>query len=248
MTKEPLTLEALTEMVTRCAGVKVEPDSLRAAPATTFAELGVDSLGVLGVISECQRLGVTLGADAEACPTPVGLLEMVNTHLAAAPEAPSTPGHTDNTVHIRAPYALVWDMTNDVASWPQLFSEYADAEILHRDGATVRFRLTMYPDEQGRVWSWVSERTMSVEAGEVTARRVETGPFKFMNIKWTYYREPDGVRMRWVQDFEMKPDAPVDTAGMTDHINHNSVIQQRRIKSLVEQRARELGLAGQRWS
>jgi hypothetical protein len=33
---------------------------------------------------------------------------------------------------------------------------------------------------------------------------------------------------------------------MTDHINRNTVVQQRRIKSLVEQRARELGLVGQR--
>ncbi|MGH3898242.1 MAG: SRPBCC family protein, partial [Pseudonocardiaceae bacterium] len=27
---------------------------------------------------------------------------------------------------------LVWSMTNDVESWPQLFSEYASAEILSR--------------------------------------------------------------------------------------------------------------------
>ena len=50
-------------------------------------------------------------------------------------------------------------MTNDVESWPELFTEYASAEILDREGDTVRFRLTMHPDENGKVWSWVSERT-----------------------------------------------------------------------------------------
>ncbi|MCO8306936.1 polyketide cyclase, partial [Streptomyces sp. RKCA-744] len=33
-------------------------------------------------------------------------------------------GHTDNEVMIKAPFDLVWDMTNDLENWPQLFSEY----------------------------------------------------------------------------------------------------------------------------
>ena len=39
----------------------------------------------------------------------------------------------DNSVVIDAPMELVWDMTNDVAGWPDLFTEYASAEILGRD-------------------------------------------------------------------------------------------------------------------
>lgn len=246
MTTNQLTLEALSEMVTRTTGVPVTEQSLSEQSAATFADLGVDSLGVLGVIAECERVAGTLEVDPGDCPTPAALLAIVNAKLAGAPETSATPGHTDNTVLINAPFHLVWEMTNDVESWPQLFSEYADAEILHRNGDTVRFRLTMHPDQQGTVWSWVSERTMSTERGEATAHRVETGPFEYMNIRWTYEQAPDGVRMRWMQDFRMKPEAPVDTAGMTDHINRNTVVQQRRIKSLVEQRARELGLVGQK--
>ena len=41
-------------------------------------------------------------------------------------------GHTDNAIVIDAPMDLVWEMTNDVPAWPQLFSEYAAAEILER--------------------------------------------------------------------------------------------------------------------
>lgn len=147
------------------------------------------------------------------------------------------PGHTDNTVTINAPFELVWDMTNDIESWPALFSEYATVEVLERAGNTVRFRLTMHPDENGAVWSWVSERTAEPSQRTVSAHRVETGPFEFMNITWTYDETPAGTRMRWIQDFRMKPGAPIDTAGMTDRINANSVVQMARIKGLVEQKA-----------
>ncbi|GAA4616664.1 SRPBCC family protein [Actinoallomurus liliacearum] len=146
-------------------------------------------------------------------------------------------GHTDNAIVINAPMALVWDMTNDVASWPSLFSEYAAAEILKRDGDTVTFRLTMHPDEDGQVWSWVSERTADPVGREVNAHRIETGPFEHMNIHWEYREVADGVRMRWVQDFHMKPQAPVDDAAMTEHLNRNTAIQMDRIKRLVEEAA-----------
>ncbi|MGP4000702.1 SRPBCC family protein [Streptomyces sp. 8N706] len=139
---------------------------------------------------------------------------------------------------IEAPLDLVWDMTNDVAAWPGLFDEYARAEILERSGNTVRFRLTMHPDENGAVWSWVSERTTDREALTVRARRVETGPFEFMTLVWTYHPTDGGVLMRWEQEFAMKPTAPVTTAQMTERINRNSPSQMALIKSKVEAAAR----------
>ena len=150
-------------------------------------------------------------------------------------------GHTDNSIVINAPMDLVWDMTNDVPSWPELFSEYSAAEVLHRDGATITFRLTMHPDEQGRIWSWVSQRTPDPATRRVRAHRVETGAFKWMNLQWEYTPEPDGVRMRWVQDFEMKPDAHTDDTGMTEHLNRNTRIQMARIKEIVEKTAADRG-------
>ncbi|MER5326837.1 SRPBCC family protein [Streptosporangium roseum] len=155
-------------------------------------------------------------------------------------------GHTDNAIVIKAPMELVWDMTNDVASWPRLFSEYATAEILERGGDTVTFRLTMHPDEEGRVWSWVSERTADPVKREVRAHRIETGPFEFMNIYWEYREVEDGVRMRWVQDFHMKPQAPADDDGMTEHLNRNTAIQMDRIKGLVEAAAAAFAGPGRR--
>ncbi|WP_031519565.1 SRPBCC family protein [Streptomyces sp. NRRL F-5123] len=147
--------------------------------------------------------------------------------------------HTENEIVIGAPLDLVWDMTNDLEHWPQLFSEYASVEVLRREGRKTTFRLTMHPDENGTVWSWVSEREPVPETRTVTARRVETGPFDFMEIFWSYHEVPGGTRMRWVQDFAMKPEAPVDDAGMTARINANSVVQLELIRDTIEKRARE---------
>ncbi|GGP85375.1 SRPBCC family protein [Saccharothrix coeruleofusca] len=144
-------------------------------------------------------------------------------------------GHTENEVVIDAPMDVVWERTNDIERWPELFSEYASVEVLEREGDRVLFRLTMHPDEQGRVWSWVSERVTDRANRTVTARRVETGPFQRMDIRWTYEEVDGGVLMRWVQDFAMKPDAPVDDAGMTRHINENSRVQMALIKRKVEE-------------
>ncbi|MBT2447738.1 SRPBCC family protein [Streptomyces sp. ISL-43] len=148
-------------------------------------------------------------------------------------------GHTENEITIGAPMDVVWEMTNDLPSWPGLFSEYASLEILEEDGLTTRFRLTMHPDENGTVWSWVSERTPDPVTRTVRARRVETGPFEHMDIHWQYFEVPGGTRMVWTQDFAMKPQAPVDDAGMTARINQNSKIQLELIRDKIEQRERE---------
>jgi aromatase len=150
-------------------------------------------------------------------------------------------GHTDNSIEIDAPVGFVFDQTNDVRGWPRLFSEYAGVDVLDETPDSVTFRLTMHPDEQGRVWAWVSERHWDRATWTVRSRRVETGPFEFMNICWTFSElAADRTRMRWVQDFQMKPDAPVDTAWMTGNINQNSKVQMDLIKQRVEGRRRNV--------
>jgi aromatase len=145
-----------------------------------------------------------------------------------------TAGHTENSIYIDADIDHVWRMTNDLPSWPDLFTEYAEVEILESTDTYFKFRLTMHPDENGKVWSWVSERTLDPAAREVKARRVEPGPFEFMDIRWTYAPEGQGTRMNWIQDFRMRPQAPIDTEGMTQRINGNSKIQMGIIKEKVE--------------
>jgi aromatase len=148
-------------------------------------------------------------------------------------------GHTDNTVVIAAPLDLVWQITNDLENWPRLFSEYSSVEVMDRTGDRTRFRLTMHPDEHGQVWSWVSERETDREAMTVRAHRVEPGPFEYMDIRWEYEEVPQGTSMRWIQDFAMKPTAPVDDAAMTERIDRNSRIQMKLIREKIEKRATE---------
>jgi aromatase len=55
-----------------------------------------------------------------------------------------------------------------------------------------------------------------------------------MTIRWEYRCVGDDVEMRWLQDFHLKPTAPVDDAAMTERINRNTPIQMARIKQLIE--------------
>ncbi|MFC3997686.1 SRPBCC family protein [Nocardiopsis sediminis] len=145
---------------------------------------------------------------------------------------------TEATVRIDAPMDTVWDMTNDVESWTSLFTEYAEATVLARDGDTIRFRLALHPDENGKVWSWVSERTPDRATRTVRAHRVETGPFEFMNIFWDYREAPGGgVDMRWVQEFHVKDEMPFDDDAMAEHLRANTAVQMAHIKEQVEKKA-----------
>ncbi|MEV6813647.1 SRPBCC family protein [Micromonospora sp. NPDC051296] len=251
-----LTAEITDILVTNCG---LDPDAAARAPAASLEELGMDSLALLelsAVVADRWRVRIPEQAAQLSIPAVADLvarradppghtdpIAQADPITQADPSAPADlPGHTENSVVIAAPLDLVWTVTNDVAGWPELFTEYARAEIFDRDGDTVRFRLTMHPDENGVAWSWVSERTADRATGQVRARRVETGPFEYMHIHWTYTEEPGGVRMTWVQDFAMKPTAPVDNAGMTERINTNSVVQLGVIKDRIERLAGKAGV------
>lgn len=145
--------------------------------------------------------------------------------------------HIANEVTISAPIDLVWDMTNDVESWPQLFTEYAAADVITKDDRSLTFRLTLKPDENGTQFSWVSERRIDPSTRTVHAKRIETGPFLYMNIRWTYNDTTTGVVMKWEQDFEVRPDLPFDDEAMAHRLNTNTRREMAHIKELVERAA-----------
>jgi aromatase len=147
--------------------------------------------------------------------------------------------HTDNAVEIGAPLEYVWDKMMDIEDWPNLFSEYAGAEVVEQEGERVVFRLTTHPDPEydGQVWSWTSERVADHSTHSSKSRRIETGPFEYMNIEW-YFEEADGgTRMRWVQDFSMKPGAPANDEQAQEYMNKNTKEQMRVIKKRLEAQA-----------
>ena len=152
------------------------------------------------------------------------------------------PGHTDNAVEIAAPLELVWDRMMDIESWPDLFSEYAKAEVIEREGDRVVFRLTTHPDPEydGQVWSWTSERVRDPDSYSSKSKRIETGPFEYMNIEWYFEEAGDGTRMRWVQDFSMKSTAPANDEQAEQYMNKNTKEQMGVIKQRLETQAAEV--------
>jgi len=148
--------------------------------------------------------------------------------------------HTDNAIIIDAPLDLVWESMNAVERWPELFTEYASAEILERNGDTVRFRLTTHPDPEhgGQVWTWVSTRTADPSTYTTHSERIETGPFAFMHIDWSFAAMEGGTEMRWRQHFTMKPEVPFEDAEVQDNMNRNTRIQMQVIKERIEAAAR----------
>lgn len=75
-------------------------------------------------------------------------------------------GHTVNSIIISAGYDKVFDISNDIPRWTELFpGEYKKAEILRREGDKITFRLT---DDEGK--SWQSWRLLKKRAGLLTPR------------------------------------------------------------------------------
>jgi aromatase len=144
------------------------------------------------------------------------------------------PAFTDNRITIAAPFDVVWDMTNDIASWPSLFTEYATTEILAADEESITFRLTTVPDADGQVWSWVSRRTPDRAGRCARAERIELGPFQFMRLRWDYTEVAGGISMRWRQEFSVSPGLPFDDAAMKERLDRTSREQMAHIKQVVE--------------
>ncbi len=146
-------------------------------------------------------------------------------------------GHTRNSIVIDAPYDLVYDISNDIERWTELFGdEYVKAEVLERKGNEITFRLT---DDENK--SWVSKRWLHKEQNYAFASRHEPMfPFKFMKIIWLYIPDDKGIEMIWIQDWELDPGftkfSDDQIAGfINEHSTHNMGI----FKKVIEEEAKK---------
>ena len=149
-------------------------------------------------------------------------------------------GHTENTVLIQAPLEMCGrdQRRGQLAAAVQRVRRRRDPEQeaghyvssgspctrTTRPGLELGVRADPDPDDHG-----------------VTARRVETGPFEYMDIRWDYRAVPTRSRCGGCRTSHMKPAAPVDDAAMTERINTHTPIQMARIKQLIESGAAEQG-------
>jgi aromatase len=128
-------------------------------------------------------------------------------------------GHTCNSIIINAPYDLVFDISNDIPRWTELFgTEYRKAEILKKETNKITFRLT---DDEDK--SWVSWKLLFKDNFFTYAERQEPKfPFNFMKIIWLYTQKPQGVELTWIQHFEMDAKAKFNDEQVEGFINKHS--------------------------
>ncbi|MBR7837604.1 acyl carrier protein [Actinospica durhamensis] len=80
----PMTYEDLASLMKSRAGTPVEPADLASRSASPFGDFGLDSLGLLGVISELEnRYGCSIDGEPEAHKSPGALLALVNDRVSA---------------------------------------------------------------------------------------------------------------------------------------------------------------------
>jgi aromatase len=143
-------------------------------------------------------------------------------------------GHTCNSIIINAPYEKVFDISNDIPRWTELFGgEYRKAEIVKKEGNKIVFRLT---DDEGR--SWQSFRFLFKDNHFTYSEREDPKfPFTFMKIVWLYTRKSGGIEMTWIQHFEMDGKAKFNDTQVEGFINTHSLDNLKIFKDIIEKEA-----------
>lgn len=147
-------------------------------------------------------------------------------------------GHTCNSITINAPYDLIFDISNDIPRWTELFGgEYQKAEVVKKEGNKITFRLT---DDEGK--SWQSWRLLFKEKYFAYAEREEPKfPFKYMKIVWLYIPKPEeGIELVWIQHFEMDTQAKFDDEQVEGFINKHSKENLKIFKQVIEKEASKI--------
>lgn len=143
-------------------------------------------------------------------------------------------GHTCNSIVINAPYEKVFDISNDIPRWTELFGgEYKKAEVVKKKGNKITFRLT---DDEDR--SWQSFRFLFKDNYFAYAEREDPKfPFTFMKIVWLYTPKSSGIEMTWIQHFEMDEKAKFNDIQVEGFINKHSQENLKIFKDVIEKEA-----------
>ncbi|MFH0876811.1 MAG: SRPBCC family protein [Candidatus Omnitrophota bacterium] len=145
-------------------------------------------------------------------------------------------GHTCNSILINAPYEKIFDISNDIPRWTELFGgEYQKAEVVEKKDNKIVFRLT---DDEGK--SWQSFRLLFKENFFAYAERMDPKfPFEYMKIIWLYTLAPEGVTLTWIQHFTMDKKAKFNDEQVEGFINKHSQENLKIFKDVIEKDARK---------
>ena len=145
-------------------------------------------------------------------------------------------GQTVNSILIKAPYDAVFDISNDIERWTELFGgEYTEAKILKREGNKLTFKLT---DDEGN--SWQSFRLLFKDYYFAYAQKLESAfPFNYMKIIWLYTPVSEGILMTWIQFFSMAEGAKFNDEQVEGFINKHSTDNLKIFKEVIEKEAKK---------
>ena len=147
------------------------------------------------------------------------------------------PGYTENSIVVFRDFHTVFDLTNTIELWPQLFTKCEKAEVIERNGNEVVFSITSYPVGQSPPRTIVSRRIIDKPNRQAITELVEkSSSFKDMKIYWTYEELPqgDGVVMTWIQKFEVDDNCKLTTDQMESSINKDTRVQMQAVKEKIE--------------
>tara|TARA_B100000315_G_C14544123_1_gene572378 strand:+ start:102 stop:539 length:438 start_codon:yes stop_codon:yes gene_type:complete len=141
--------------------------------------------------------------------------------------------HTANSIVINAPYDKIFDISNDISRWKELFEEYTASDVLETKDNKITFQLT---HKNGN--SWKSYRLLFKEDKFTYACKIEPMfPFEYMKIIWLYTDTGGGIKMTWIQDFKMDKKAKYTDEQVEDLINKHSTDNLKRFKDIIEKEA-----------
>ncbi|MFL3866646.1 polyketide cyclase [Streptomyces griseobrunneus] len=122
-------------------------------------------------------------------------------------------------------------------SWPQIFSDYDSVEVLERSSDVVRYRMTTRPEGKDGYFTWVVEQEGNRDALAARSRRVEPAHFEFFETRWEFEELPQGVNVRRIHDFAMKPTASDDDHAMTQKIDQDEKVELEELRTWAERQA-----------
>ena len=138
--------------------------------------------------------------------------------------------HTINSIIINAPYEKIFDISNDISRWKELFEEYTASDVLETKDNKIIFKLTQ---QNGN--SWKSYRLLFKQDKFAYACRIEPMfPFEYMKIIWLYREVEGGVQMTWIQDFKMDSKAKYTDSQVEELINKHSQDNLKLFKEIIE--------------
>ncbi len=137
-------------------------------------------------------------------------------------------------IEIQRPPQEVFEITNDIERWDQLFNEYSHCEVISREDAG-RFTKIVFLLRNKEGQEWRSWRILDHQDLVAIAERDEPlFPFEYMHLKWEYRPVPGGTLMIWTQDFETDPKLEAPESQVIAFLERHGDENQRRMKELLE--------------